>query len=1048
MATRRESVELSLNDVDFTSGMARAAASTALLSRELHGLDGSSVKASRSTEKLGDNSGGIAKTGTQARKSSADLNQFTGRLSLLATAATTIGPALLPIGAVAIPAVTALAGGLGAAVGAVGTAVLAFHGLGDSLKALDAYQLEPTDANLQKLHDTLGKLSPAAQDLVMRLDSLEPVLKRLQTTAQENMFPGVNEGLDEIMTLVPMVQDVVGRLATEMGTLTADAGASLAHDPDWQRFFEFVRTDAAPTLDAFARATGNVIAGLGSMLVAFQPLSDGFTSGMLDMSRSFREWAANLSSSDGFREFTDYIRENGPAVGDFLAAIASALIGVARAAAPWGSIVLPVLTDVAHVFGVLADSPIGPALFTAAAGALAISRTAAGLSAVSTSLGRIGTDSEKASKGLGGLGAKAGTILLLGQALGSLANQLNLGANISTADLPRDIDNIVKGGTTKSLKELAGALEGVNEAGSGTISTVLSIPGSLVGMETSFQKSNKVVDEFDQQLAQLVESGQADKAAELFTRIREAAAGHGGVSDADVVKSFDSYRTALENVDASAGNARHGADLFTETLGLTGDKANTTAAQIGALNTALGNLNGWLDKRSALRNYQQSLDDFTASVKKNGDNFDIASDKGRANQAALDGMAGSIAQVASQIKDPGRKSNFIKAAISDLRSMASKASPEAAAAIRGVIRKLKELGGTPAKPKVKVDNGAALAAIAAVDNRLMNLDGKTATVTSYFRTIYTQTGKPTAKTDPTLGGLIPRKAEGGPIYGPGTATSDSIPAYLSNGEYVVKAAAVAKYGTSLFDGLNAMRLAGGGFASLTGPGVSGGSSGNPYAIAGQYGIDVDHDDKLRRRLALFGKALDNAKSALEKETSARDSLTSSISGNLTGGLFDSSSSGSAFSQQFASGSLGATNAKLQQQIRDARDQAALERQLRARGVSGAALQDVIQNGGISALRQFAQGSNAQLAQYQSLYGQRTTAVAGAASAAADVLGMTSAINNLRGDVHVIAAAIKAGEKAQNRRAAQAKKDRAANAKATGKHVASGLNAAAKNSKKR
>jgi len=37
---------------------------------------------------------------------------------------------------------------------------------------------------------------------------------------------------------------------------------------------------------------------------------------------------------------------------------------------------------------------------------------------------------------------------------------------------------------------------------------------------------------------------------------------------------------------------------------------------------------------------------------------------------------------------------------------------------------------------------------------------------------------------------------GGPVFGSGTSTSDSIPAFLSDGEYVVNAAATAKhYGT-------------------------------------------------------------------------------------------------------------------------------------------------------------------------------------------------------------------------------------------------------------
>lgn len=55
-------------------------------------------------------------------------------------------------------------------------------------------------------------------------------------------------------------------------------------------------------------------------------------------------------------------------------------------------------------------------------------------------------------------------------------------------------------------------------------------------------------------------------------------------------------------------------------------------------------------------------------------------------------------------------------------------------------------------------------------------------------------------------------AGGGRVYGPGSGTSDSIPARLSNGEYVVRAASVRRYGTGLFDSLNrgVARFAGGG----------------------------------------------------------------------------------------------------------------------------------------------------------------------------------------------------------------------------------------------
>ena len=72
--------------------------------------------------------------------------------------------------------------------------------------------------------------------------------------------------------------------------------------------------------------------------------------------------------------------------------------------------------------------------------------------------------------------------------------------------------------------------------------------------------------------------------------------------------------------------------------------------------------------------------------------------------------------------------------------------------------------------------------------------------------------------NPNSGSEIIRQAEGGIINGPGTGTSDSIPAYLSNGEYVVKSSAVSQYGVPFFDAVNAQKFAGGGAASKMQPG--------------------------------------------------------------------------------------------------------------------------------------------------------------------------------------------------------------------------------------
>lgn len=54
----------------------------------------------------------------------------------------------------------------------------------------------------------------------------------------------------------------------------------------------------------------------------------------------------------------------------------------------------------------------------------------------------------------------------------------------------------------------------------------------------------------------------------------------------------------------------------------------------------------------------------------------------------------------------------------------------------------------------------------------------------------------------SFAGATPGFARGGFVSGPGSGTSDSIPAYLSNGEFVMKAAAVKNLGLGFLHGLN------------------------------------------------------------------------------------------------------------------------------------------------------------------------------------------------------------------------------------------------------
>ena len=71
-------------------------------------------------------------------------------------------------------------------------------------------------------------------------------------------------------------------------------------------------------------------------------------------------------------------------------------------------------------------------------------------------------------------------------------------------------------------------------------------------------------------------------------------------------------------------------------------------------------------------------------------------------------------------------------------------------------------------------------------------------------------------------------ATGGSVAGPGTGTSDSIPAMLSNGEYVLNAHAVDRLGVPFLNGLNTGRLRGFASGGLVG---SGGAYNRPASVA-------------------------------------------------------------------------------------------------------------------------------------------------------------------------------------------------------------------------
>lgn len=146
------------------------------------------------------------------------------------------------------------------------------------------------------------------------------------------------------------------------------------------------------------------------------------------------------------------------------------------------------------------------------------------------------------------------------------------------------------------------------------------------------------------------------------------------------------------------------------------------------------------------------------------------------------------------------------------------------------------------------------ARVQAVANSLRNLIGLNAQATKAASETSTRAGVPNLF------------AGGGAVFGAGTATSDSIWARLSHGEWVMRAAAVNFYGHATMAAMNSMalpRFAAGGFVAPQGPRFAYASGGAVIASTGRAGamhtlnlaIDGQFFNGLQSPERTFGKLL-------------------------------------------------------------------------------------------------------------------------------------------------------------------------------------------------
>jgi hypothetical protein len=758
MATRRERVVLELEDAGFTTRMAKAAAATALLDKNLDKLDGTGVRTGRELDKTATSVDGL---GSSFRRNGSDIDQFSGRIRFAVDALAAFGPALIPLGAVGVPALTGLASAFGFTAIGAGSAAVAFSGVGDALDSLRKAQLEPTTANLEAASQAMDQIGPHAQAFAQELVAMGPALREVRDSAAAGLFPGLIESLDNVESVLPRVASLFEAVGTAVGDLAADATGSLA-GPEWAEFFTFIETEGPAALSQLGAALGDTAHGFAELWVAFAPLNRDFSGWLRDSASAFNEWSSGISQTQGFSEFVAYIRDSGPLVADALGSIGEALVEVVQAAAPLGGPVLQIVSSFADAFALLAGSAAGPALFSLAAGMAAVSRSTKilgpGLGSMSdafldlrtspdraaTAMERFGGAARLAAGGAGvalfahslgeaddGLrafeGAMGGALAGLstgspwGVAIGGAAGlfaSLAAGSKETTAQIDAMTDSLIQskgaiddafrslvidplesGGILETAEKLGLNLDQVTDAALGNKDALAAVNAELqVFLDQTTGENARALADSDMQ--------QLNKDA---TDVREAITGQ----NAAVEESVGKFRRYSEAMGESGDAARDAAGGYRSAAG---------AAE--RYSDALAALNGWLDKREALRGYDDALRTLTKGLK-NGFT--------RQDSANVDAFGRSIQRTYDIIQGRGRKAEFLQSTIASLRTMMQDAGPRAQAVLQQLINKLKEIDRSAPEPKFKADPSPVTKAVAAARAALRQLDGDTAT--TYIRAV-------------------------------------------------------------------------------------------------------------------------------------------------------------------------------------------------------------------------------------------------------------------------------------------------------------------------
>jgi len=334
-------------------GVPKTLAEIDMVLRELRKVDRKRVEPSvRGT--------GLIQLGAMAQKAS-------GSMGALGLAAAALGPAIVPVAAVATAGIGGLASGLVA--GGIGAASFGMV-LKTQVSGINAFSTKINEAQM-KVNATFGpafvkqhaaavkqlellnrqltdRFGPGAIQAVHSWQKMKGALQDFQQSFNPQITSLIVAGTHTIKTGLGLLKPVTAAAGNAFVTLTKMAGTAL-QSPFWKGFFGWMAREAGPAIVAFGRVLGNLAHGFAGLARAFGPMSHGIMNGLVRMTAGFARWATHLGSSGGFHRWVAYVRTEGPVVLRVLGDLARVVVDLAKAFAPYGAAVLKTVQHMLHL---------------------------------------------------------------------------------------------------------------------------------------------------------------------------------------------------------------------------------------------------------------------------------------------------------------------------------------------------------------------------------------------------------------------------------------------------------------------------------------------------------------------------------------------------------------------------------------------------------------------------------------------------------------------------------------------------------------------------